>query len=181
MRNVVIPILLLIVFAELVTLFVIQKPRQEDKVLSIMVSASPEPEATATDTPSPAPVATPEATATPKPLPTRTPTPVPTFPPQPVFTSQQINEFINRFAAQYSVSPDVLRHVAVCESGFNASAQNLGYAGLYQFGSTTWKNLRKEFGEDPDPNLRLNAEEAVQTAAYAIGIGKGGLWPNCMP
>ena len=45
----------------------------------------------------------------------------------------------------------------------------------------TVKNLRKEFGEDTDPNLRFNAEEAIQTAAYGLSKGKSALWPNCTP
>lgn len=113
--------------------------------------------------------------STPKPKPK--PTPVP----QPVVTSQQINEFIERFASQYSVDPNVLRYMALCESGFNPKAYHAGYAGLFQFGPITWKDLRREIGEDPNPDLRYNAEEAVQTAAYTISKGKTALWPNCYP
>jgi soluble lytic murein transglycosylase-like protein len=61
-------------------------------------------------------------------------------------------------------------------------ASHAGYGGLFQFGSITWKNIRKEIGEDPNPDLRFNAEEAVQTAAYAISKGKkSSFWPNCYP
>jgi hypothetical protein len=137
--------------------------------------------ATASPTASPSPSPTPEPTVAPTPKVVPTPKPTPTPVPQPTFSSQQINEFIDRFAAQYSVSPHVLRHIALCESGFNPSAYYVGYAGLYQFGPATWKNLRIKMGEDPNMALRYNAEEAVQTAAYALSTGKTGIWPNCAP
>lgn len=89
--------------------------------------------------------------------------------------------FIERFAGQYGVDPNVLRHVAVCESGFRADAINGPYAGLFQFNVNTWKNNRKLMGEDTNLDLRFNAEEATQTAAYLMSIGKRGIWPNCYP
>lgn len=131
----------------------------------------------ATSTKSPAPTQKPTSTS----APTNSPTPTATPSPQPTYSSQQINEFINRFAGQYGVDPNVLRYIALCESGFNPLAQNLGYAGLYQFGATTWQTYRKKIGEDGNPDLRLNAEEAVQTAAYVISIGNSYIWPNCVP
>ena len=137
---------------------------------------------TATPTPSPSPQPSPTATArqaSPKPSPTPKPTPIPL--PQPIFTSAEINGFIERFASQYGIDSNVLRHIAVCESGFNPMASNLGYAGLYQFGPVTWKNYRLALGEDPNADLRFNAEEAVQTAAYALSLWKFHLWPNCTP
>lgn len=129
-------------------------------------------------TPSPTPTSSPSPTATAR---QATPKPTATAVPVPTFTSEQINSFIERFAAQYGVDPNVLRHIALCESGFDPLAENVGYAGLYQFGSITWKNFRKQIGEDPSVDLRFNAEEAVQTAAYAFSQGKMGIWPNCAP
>ena len=131
----------------------------------------PTPIPTLTPTPSPRP--------TPKPTPRSTPTPSPI--PQPQFTSEQINGFIEGFAGQYNVDPNVLRHIAICESGFRSNAANGLYIGLYQFGKVTWINNRKLMGEDINLNLRLNAEESVQTAAYVISIGRIGVWPNCHP
>ncbi len=138
---------------------------------------APIPTTSPTEAPTPEP--TPEETETPIPTPTKIPTPTPI--PQPTFTSQQINEFIDRFASQYSVSPDILRYIALCESGFNPKASKAGYVGLYQFGPVTWKNLRAKMGEDLDLNLRANAEEAVQTAAFNLHINNAGIWPNCIP
>jgi hypothetical protein len=148
--------------------------RAKAEVLSQQVQATttPEPTPETTEEPTPKP--------TPKPSPTTTPTTVPT--PTPV-APEVIHGFIDRFAAQYDVKVDVLRHIAVCESGFNPSAvnRNHDYVGLYQFGPVTWKNNRVDMGEDPDPNLRFSAEESAQTAAFMLSIGRGGIWPNCLP
>lgn len=94
-------------------------------------------------------------------------------------TSQEINGFIERFSAQYNVDPNILRHIAVCESSFNPFAVNRNYAGLFQFAPNTWRSNRVEMGEDADVNLRFNAEEAVQTAAYMLSVGKRSIWPVC--
>jgi soluble lytic murein transglycosylase-like protein len=116
------------------------------------------------------------ASAIKKPGPTPTKIPTPTAEP-----SAEVNKHIERFSAQFGIDNNVLRHVAVCESGFRSNAINGPYVGLFQFGSTTWVNIRKEIGEDPNPQLRFSAKDAVQTAAYAISKGKGRLWPNCFP
>lgn len=176
MKNFLLFILLLFLAGELVTLAVMKIRPRESNVLAeatVVPTATTTPTATPTETPSPTPI--PTKPPTPRPSPTVTPVP------QPTFSSQQINELINRFAGQYGVSPDVMRYIALCESGFNPLAKNAGYAGLFQFGSVTWKNLRTEIGESTDPDLRFNAEEATQTAAYALSKGKAGLWPNCYP
>jgi Soluble lytic murein transglycosylase and related regulatory proteins (some contain LysM/invasin domains) len=97
------------------------------------------------------------------------------------YTSAEINDFIDRFAGQYGVDPNVLRRVATCESGFNPMATNGTYAGLYQFSASTWASYRNQIGENSSADLRYDAEESVQTAAYVISVGKGFIWPNCMP
>ncbi len=141
-----------------------------------------------TITPSPTPPPTPTPTETPNPppmdsaMPTTSPSAQPTSAPAiPAATSAEINSFIDRFSAQYGVDPNVLRYIAICESGFRSNAKNGPYIGLYQFGEITWKNLRQEFGEDTNTDLRYSAEESVQTASYALSHGKGGIWPNCQP
>jgi len=141
--------------------------------------------AEATQTPTPTSTPKPTETSTPKPTiaatqkPTLAPTPIPV----PKYTSEQVHGFVERFAGQYGVDPNVLRALAICETDFNPEAisPNGFYYGLFQFGSTTWQNLRKEMGENSDPNLRLDAEEAAQTAAYAVSKGKRGMWPECNP
>lgn len=155
--------------------------RQKAEVLSVtIVGPSPTPTETPTPTlaPSPTPKPKPTNTQAPKNTPTPTPTPTPTVPPA---SSEQINGFIDQYGRQYSVDPNALRHIAVCESGFNPNAVNGRYAGLYQFTATSWSNNRKLMGEDSNPDLRLNAEEAVQTAAYVYSVRGASLWPNCRP
>lgn len=144
---------------------------------------------TPTSTPSPTvePTQTPVPTSTPSPTPSSTPTPKPTaIPtstpiPQPKYSSEQIYEFTNRFGNQYGVDPNVLRYIALCESGFRPEARNYVYGGLYQFSPNTWASYRKKMGEDQSADLRYNAEEAVQTAAFALSLGMGKIWPNCQP
>ena len=126
-----------------------------------------------------------EFTPTPSPTPTATPRPTPesTKTPEPIvsFSPEEINTLVDRFAAQYGVNPHVLRHTAVCESGFNPNAVNGSYVGLYQFGPITWVNYRIKMGEDINTSLRSNAEEAIQTAAFVYSQNSQGIWPNCVP
>lgn len=167
----------LILVTAIVTAFSLQrfKPGQ---VLSQAIEITPAPLSGATGTLSvPTPTPSPAPTVTPRP--TRIPTPTPK--PQPQYTSQQVYEFTNQFGGQYGVDPNVLRHIALCESGFRPGAKNYIYAGLFQFDAATWKTFRKKMGQDPDPDLRYNAREAIATAAYAISQGYKHLWPNCQP
>ncbi len=143
----------------------------EDGSLTLESSTDP--------TVSPTPTPTPEQTKISSPIPSPSPSPTPI--PQPIFSPEEIHDFIERFAAQYGVDPNVLRHIAVCESGFNPSVTKLNYVGLYQFSSNTWIKYRQLLGEDTNQDLRLNAEEAVQTAAYALFLNNDSIWPNCAP
>lgn len=149
------------------------------KVLAEKIEITPTTQITPTETIAPSPTLTPSPTHTPAPLPTKIP--IPTSNPQPKVTSQEIHALMERFAGQYGVDVNILRHIAICESGFRENAVNGPYAGLFQFAKITWKNARLEFGEDPDPDLRFNAEEAVQTASYLVAKGRRGIWPNCNP
>lgn len=130
-----------------------------------------------TETPAPTDSPTPSPTSTPKPIFTKKPSPVPT--PTPL-SPAEINALIDRFSSQYSVDPNFMRHITLCESGFNPNAKNGAYIGLFQFGPVTWQNIRREIGEDTNINLRYSAEESVQTAAYALSKGKRDIWPNCI-
>jgi len=80
-----------------------------NKVLGEKISISPSP----TASPSASPVPTLETTPSPTPSPTEKPTITPIPVPLPTFTSQQIYEYIEKFAGQYGVSADILRHIAV--------------------------------------------------------------------
>lgn len=137
--------------------------------------------AATTQTPSALPTPTPTPTPSPKLTLAPTPSPKPKVIPIAPASSQQINAFIERFAAQYGVDPNVLRHIAICESGFNPLASNLSYAGLYQFSPNSWQNYRVKMGEEMNADLRFNAEEAVQTAAFVLSRNQGYIWPSCVP
>jgi soluble lytic murein transglycosylase-like protein len=154
---------------------------QRKKVINLFLEGIVRPTLTPSPKPSPTALPTPKPTATSKLLPAPTKTPTPTLVPEPVFSLEQVQGFIERFGAQYGVDPHVLRHMAVCESTFNQRAVNGPYAGLYQFDERTWKTNRQSMGEDPNVDLRFNAEEAVQTTAYMVSLGKESAWPNCFP
>lgn len=187
MRRFILYFLTVVLVGELVYLGFVLKAKNQKKVLAEEIAATQTPSQTPSASASPTPILSPSPSPSPKPSPSPTisPSPIPnptqTPVPQPQFTSEQINGFIERFAAQYQVSADILRHIALCESGFNPLAFNSGYGGLYQFAFITWQNLRTEMGEDPEEVLRFNAEEAVQTAAYVLHKGSDGIWPNCVP
>ncbi len=126
------------------------------------------PIASPTSTPTLTPNATPSTQLKFSPTPTNTPT-------------EEINAHIDRFGNQYGVDPNVIRHIAICESGLKSNATNGPYVGLFQYAPTTWSNIRKEMNENPDIDLRYSAKDSIQTAAYSLSIGKGKIWPNCMP
>ena len=179
MKSLLLSFLFLVLIGESITLFVMKRESSRKKILAVATTSSvtPTPSITPSPKPTPSPSPAPTLVPTPKPTPVKTATPVP----QPAFTSQQINGFIDRFAGQYGVDPNVIRHIAICESGFNPSARNYIYTGLFQFGPITWQNIRVKMNEDDNINLRLNAEDAVQTAAYAISVGDKAIWPHCYP
>jgi hypothetical protein len=168
--------IVVLITAILVGYFLIRRVRSE--VLGVGTTYTPTLNSTFVPSSVPLPVATPTSTPIFTPIPTKIPTPIPT--PAPV-SSEQINALIDKFSAQYGVDPNLMRRIAICESGFRSNAVNGPYKGLYQFGAITWKNIRKEIGEDPDPNLRLSAEASIKTAAYAVSQGKRDIWPHCNP
>lgn len=131
-------------------------------------------------TPTSSPTPTPTLTATPTPpKPTATPTPTPE--PAEAYSGKEMQSFIEQYAGQYGVDPNVLRYVAVCESGLNPSAMNGPYGGLYQFSASAWNTYRTRLGADSSPGLRFDAREAVRTAAFVLSINAAFIWPNCVP
>lgn len=121
------------------------------------------------------PSATPTPTSTPTPTPSPTPLPKPT-----IAVVSDLETLFTKFADQYHVDKEVLKGIARCESGFNATSNNSGmYLGMYQFAAQTWQSTRNAMGLDPNPELRTNPEEAIKTAAYKIANGGINAWPNC--
>lgn len=84
-----------------------------------------------------------------------------------------------KYGAMYGIDPVMLQKIASCESGERANAVNGPYAGMFQFVAATWSSNRRAMGEDPDPALRYNAEEAVKTAAFKMSRDGYGAWPSC--
>jgi soluble lytic murein transglycosylase-like protein len=124
------------------------------------------------------PTPSPKPTSTPKP----TPLPTETIQDTPKINSQapeNLTLLIEKYANRYGVDKDMMIGIAKCESGFRENAVNGPYAGMYQFVSSTWVSNRRAMGEDPDPNLRFNAEESIKTAAFKMGRDGYGAWPVC--
>lgn len=125
--------------------------------------------------PSPTPTSLP-ALATPKALQAGTPTPEVSK-----YSSEEIYHLIDSYSGQYGVDANVVRHIAICESGFNSLSVNGKYAGLFQFDTLTWRTNRQSLHLDFSPALRLDAGEAIRTAVYIVSTRGGGAWPNCFP
>jgi hypothetical protein len=131
-------------------------------------------------------VAPPTPTLTPSPIPSPTiqptaiPTPTDTPPTTIVSSSVSLDSLFSSFANQYHVDKNELEKIANCESGFNATSDYDGlYVGMFQFAQQTWSDVRSEMGLDPNPDLRTNATDAIQTAAYMLSRGQQNSWPSC--
>lgn len=109
------------------------------------------------------------------PVPTAIPTPYP-----PVVAPVDLEPLFAIYAQMYQIDKEQLKKIARCESGFNANSNNSGmYLGMFQFAASTWISNRTAMGVDPNPDLRLNAEEAIKTAAFMLARGQQRAWPNC--
>ena len=115
------------------------------------------------------------------PIPTRTPTPTPTptITPTPKLIPSQLDSIFEKYAKENSVDKNLLKKIALCESGLNPQARNGPYGGLYQFTTSAWISVRRLMNSDPNPDLRFNIEEAVRTASFKISVGGENIWPNC--
>ena len=119
-------------------------------------------------------------TETPIPTPTAKPTLIPTRrPTAKPLPQSHLDEMLARHAENNGVDRELLKRIAHCESRYNAGAVNGIYGGLYQFSPSTWRSTRIAMNENPDPDLRYNAEEAIKTSAFKLAHGGRGAWPNC--
>lgn len=169
-------ILSLLIVAMIIALVLLRtNPTSSQRIVSFFISPTPTmtPVPTATPTPSPTPTATPTPTS----LPTATPTPSPT--PSPLPQSSYESDF-DSASSQYNVSKDKLKKIAQCESGINPAAVNGPYGGMFQFTAETWVSTRRQMGKDENPDLRFNAKESIDTAAYKISNGGERAWLNCL-
>ncbi len=137
--------------------------------------------------PTPLPTFTPTPTNTPTPTPTPTNTPTPTLTPTPTIyipppAPGEIDGYFKKYASEYSVDETLMRKIAACESGYNTTSHNTtyDYAGMYQFSRDTWTGTRNQMSDDPNPDLRFNAEQAIKTAAFKISRGGQNAWRNCL-
>ena len=89
------------------------------------------------------------------------------------------DEHFTKYAAAFNVNKETLVRIARCESGFREAATNGPYLGMFQYLDSTWSSTRTAMGENPDPALRANAEEAIKTTAWKIAHGGIGAWPTC--
>ena len=116
----------------------------------------------------------PSLTPTLTPKPTRTPTP--TIKP---VSANELEEMFTKYSQNNSIDRDLLKRIAICESGLNINARNGIYAGLYQFSENTWVSIRRAINADNNLNLRFNPEEAIRTAAFKLSTNGSSAWPNC--
>lgn len=124
----------------------------------------------------------PTITLTPTPLPTAIPTPTtaPTPTGIPVSTPLNLDSLFTTFANLYHTDKNELEKIANCESGFNPNSNYNGiYVGMFQFAQQTWMSVRSNMGLDPNPSLRSNAQDSIQTAAYMLSLGEKNAWPSC--
>ncbi len=125
----------------------------------------------------------PTPTTTPKATPTTTPTVIPVGTPKPriapVVAPAEIESLFQQHAITHNVDAEIMKKIAQCESGMRPEATNGPYGGMFQFVSSTWISNRRAMGKDTDPNLRFNAAEAIETAAFKMGRDGYGAWPAC--
>lgn len=93
--------------------------------------------------------------------------------------SVNLEEIFEKYARNLGVESNLLKKIAKCESGFNASSNGGVYGGMFQFSAGTWRSTRSEMGLDPNPDLRFDAEESIKTSAFKISRGGIGAWPVC--
>lgn len=90
-----------------------------------------------------------------------------------------LDELFVKYGSQYNVSPDVLRKIAGCESGYDVNQVTGDYAGLFQFALFAWVEARGRMGLSNDQSLRFNAEESIRTAAFEINYKGTSGWDDC--
>ena len=165
-----------VVLASVLSIFGVSKTEKRQALISPIVYVIP----TTLPTPLPTeitPTASPTAIVALKKIkPTATPKPTPT-----AEAPERVNNLIDRYRIVFGLDPNVFRHLLLCESGQKSNATNGKYVGLFQFDKQTWVNMRKEMGQETDPDLRYSAEESIKTTAYALSKGRKKLWPNCVP
>lgn len=113
-------------------------------------------------------------------IPTQTPMPISPTPTRIIASAGEIDGYFEKYSHEYSVDINLLRKIAVCESGYNTNSKSKhGYAGMFQFSESAWRGARNRMGQDNNPDLRFNPEESIKTAAFKISRDGTGAWPSC--
>lgn len=85
---------------------------------------------------------------------------------------------VERYATKYSVNPDFIDCILFRESSYRTDATNGSStaSGMGQFLLGTWKWMRGLMHDDPNPALRFDAEESIETLAWAVSKGYANHW-----
>lgn len=96
---------------------------------------------------------------------------VPTFEPS-------TEGLITFYADKYKTNREELKCVLKNESGLRKAATNgtSSASGMGQFIKSTWISWRTEMHEDPDLNLRFDADEMIKTTAFGLSKGRQTHW-----
>lgn len=109
--------------------------------------------------------------------PTAMPTLAPTAAPLP---ATDYEAYFDQYSSAYKVDKELLKHIANCESHFHPGSTNGIYGGMFQFAPSTWSSTRASMGADTNPDLRFDAKEAINTAAFKIANGGADAWAACL-
>lgn len=90
-----------------------------------------------------------------------------------------LDHWFSTYSQAFGIDENLLKHIAKCESGYNAGSISGPYGGMYQYLASTWSSTRNAMSLDPNPDLRFNAEEAIKTTAWKISVGGIQAWPHC--
>ena len=88
--------------------------------------------------------------------------------------TEAVQALILAAAVSHNVDPDLMDHIAACESGYNARAVAGPYVGLYQLGTSK----RKQFTTDGYTDVFDPAQQA-NFVAELIANGETSDWVNC--
>lgn len=86
-----------------------------------------------------------------------------------ILSREQIEDYIDQYAAQYQVSASLMRAIIKCESGYNQLAKNArsSAAGFAQFLDGTWRSAMKALGYDT-AITQYDGAKNIQALAYVM-------------
>lgn len=92
-----------------------------------------------------------------------------------------LEKWFEEYGSRFGIDKQKLKRIAACESGFHPNSINPSgpYLGMFQYVESTWVATRRAMGENPDPQLVFNPEEAIKTSAWKIAHGGIDAWPVC--